>query len=144
MALANEEVLAQNFLVGYLSGDSTLMGLVNGVTLRSSWGTLRDPFVKIDRQDAGDLMVVGLARIWADLTFLVRGIVQWRGSGLPDWTTSGQIADRLDQLLHDHEQTATGIAVHSFREETFTDETVEGGNLYLHAGGIYRLRAMGL
>lgn len=137
----NEEAAAQNYLVTYLSADATLMGLVNGVTLRTSWGTLNAPFVKIDRQDGEDLMVVGLARVWADLSFLVRGIDHWRGSGLPDWTTVQAISDRLDTLLHDHEGGDGTVTVHSFREESFTDETVEGGDLWLHAGGVYRLRA---
>jgi hypothetical protein len=139
----NEEVLAQNFLLAYLGADSTLTGFLNGgIRLRAVEKRMRAPFVKIDRMDAHDLMVIGLARVWADLTFLVRGVVHWVGSGQPDWTVSGQIADRLDVLLHDHEGNAGGVFYHSFREETFTDETDEGGNLYLHAGGIYRLRAM--
>jgi len=137
----NEEVACQNYLLGYLAADTTLMNLVNGVTLRSTWGTLRAPFVKIDRQDAEDVMVVGLARVWADLTFLIRGVDHWTGSGLPDWATVGLIADRLDALLHDHEQVTASLRVHSFREESFTDETVESGDLYLHAGGVYRVRA---
>lgn len=140
----NEEAAAQNYLLNRLASDTTLMGMVNGVTLRTTWGTLRSPFVKIDRQDADDLMVVGLHRVWADLSFLVRGIEHWRGQGLPDWTTVQAIADRLDTLLHDHEGEGSAVSVHSFREESFTDETVEGGDLWLHAGGIYRVRARSL
>jgi hypothetical protein len=142
VATINEEVAAQNFLVNYLTADATLMGMLNGgVFLRSTPTIARDPFVKIDKQDAADLMVIGLARVWADLTFLIRGIVKWTSSGSPDWTTVGAIANRLDQLLHDHESTDGTVTVHSFREETFSDETTEGGNLFLHAGGIYRCRA---
>jgi hypothetical protein len=140
----NEEVSVQNYLLSYLSADATLMTLINGVTLRTTWGTLKAPFVKIDRQDANDLMVVGLNRVWADFTFLIRGIDHWHGTGLPDWTKVGLIADRLDALLHDHEQVTSTLKVHSFREESFTDETVEAGDLWLHAGGIYRVRAQNL
>lgn len=140
----NEEAAAQTYLKTYLSADATLMGLVNGVRLRSTEGRLRAPFVKIDRMDADDLMVVGLARVWADLSFLVRGIVHWTGGGDPDWTTVNAIGDRLDTLLHDHEGANAAVSVHSFREETFTDETIEGGDLFLHCGGIYRLRARAL
>lgn len=140
----NEEVMAQNYLLSYLSADTTLMSTVNGVALRSTWGTLKPPFVKIDRQDADDLMVVSTRRVWANLSFLIRGIVHYEGRGLPDWTTAGTIADRLDTLLHGHEGTTATLQVHCFREESFTDETVETGDLYLHAGGIYRLRARAL
>lgn len=141
----NEEVATQNYLLDYLSSDTTLMGMLEGgVFLRSTPMTARDPFVKIDRQDADDLMAVGLTRVWADLSFLVRGIVKWAGSGSSDWTDVGAIADRIDALLHDHEGTNTVIRVHSFREETFTDETVEGGDLFQHAGGIFRVRAQAI
>lgn len=137
----NEEASAQDYLLTYLAADSTLSGLVSGVRLRSVETTLPAPFVKIDRLDAEDLMVVGLHRVWDNLTFLIRGIVHWRGGGQPDWTDVRAIADRLDTLLHDHEEVTSELEVHSFREESFTDETIEGGDVYLHCGGIYRLRA---
>jgi len=137
----NEEAAAQDYLVTYLSADTTLMSMVDGIWLRSTAQTAAFPVVKIDRQDAEDLMVVGLARVWANLTFLVRGIVHWRGTGHPDWTDVRAIADRLDTLLHDYEGTDGALQLHAFREESFTDETTEGGALYLHAGGIYRVRA---
>lgn len=86
-------------------------------------------------------MVVGLARVWNDLSYLVRGIDHWRGSGVPDWADVSAIADRVDALLHDHEGSDATVSVHVFREESFTDETIEAGDLFLHAGGIYRVRA---
>jgi hypothetical protein len=138
----NEELAAQDRLREYLEADQTLMAtLGSGVYLRTTPGTASFPVVKIDRLDADDVYPIGLARIWADLTFLVRGIVHWRGSGVPDWTDVRAIADRLDALLHDHEETTGGLEIHSFREESYSDETVEGGDLFLHGGGIYRVRA---
>src|SRR3954469_18664105 len=105
--------------------------MVNGVWLRSAPQSSPMPAVKIDRQDGTDLMVVGLSRVWADLSFLVRGITHWRGGGQPDWTEVRAIGDRLDTILHGHEGTNTELEVHAFREESFTDETVEGGDLFL-------------
>jgi hypothetical protein len=137
----NEEAACQDYLVSYLEADSMLSGLVNGVWLRSRPQNAPMPAIKIDRQDADDNMVIGLHRVWADLTFLVRGIVHWRGSGQPDWAEVRAIGDRIDTLLHDHEQTTSELEVHSFREESFTDETIEGGDVFLHVGGIYRVRA---
>lgn len=138
----NEEAAAQQYLLEVLEADTTLMGLLgSGVWLRSVPQSARFPAVKIDRQDAEDLMVVGLNRVWANLTFLVRGIVHWKGSGQPDWTDVRSIGDRIDALLHDHEGSNSEISVHSFREESFTDESVEGGDLFLHVGGVYRVRA---
>ena len=141
----NEEAAAQDYLLSVLSADVALTSLLaagtQGVFLRSVPQSARFPVVKIDRQDADDLMVVGLNRVWADLTFLVRGVTHWTGRGVPDWTTVRAIADRLDTLLHAHTGTTATLEVHSFREESFTDETIEGGDLFLHAGGIYRVRA---
>jgi hypothetical protein len=138
--LANEEVLAQNYLTSYLGADSTLMQLVNSIWLRAVPDDELDPYVKIDRLDADDVYVIRLHRVWADLTFLVRGITRVRERGAEDWTEVGAIADRLDSLLHAHEEVTSVIEMHSFREESFTDETLEDG-LFLHAGGIYRVRA---
>jgi hypothetical protein len=135
-----EEAAAQDYLVSYLGADSTLASMVNGVWTRSVPQSASMPAVKIDRLDASDLMVIGLYRVWDDLTFLVRGTTENVGTP-PDWTDVRAIGDRLDVLLHDHEETTSELQVHSFREESFTDETIEGGKLYLHVGGIYRLRA---
>jgi len=140
----NEEAAAQDYLVNRLEADTNLMGLVNGVWLRSMPGLAPLPAVKIDRMDAADLYVVNLSRVWADLTFLVRGLVKWPSSEAQDWTLARAIADRIDALLHDHEGTDTTLQVHAFREESFTDETIEGGDLFLHAGGVYRVRAHAL
>jgi hypothetical protein len=112
---------------------------VNTFALRSTRQDAPLPYVKIDRLEATDLMAIGLHRVWDDLTFLVRGITQG-----PDWTTVRVIGDRIDELLHDQEDTTATLEVHSFREESFTDETIEGGDYYLHVGGIYRLRARAL
>lgn len=140
-----EEAAAQQYLLNRLSGDATLAGLATGgMWLRSVPERTKMPVVKIDRQDADDLMVVGLARVWADLTFLVRGVSHWRGSGVPSWTEARAIGDRVDTLLHDHEGSDATVNVHSFREEGFTDETLEAGDLFLHVGGIYRVRARSL
>ena len=137
----NEEAAVADYLVDYLEADATLMGMVNGVWLRSTPTDVATPLVKIDRQDASDLMVVNLYRVWADLTFLVRAAVENSERGQPDWSEVREIADRLDALLHKHEANETNLEWHAFREESFTDETIEGGKLYLHAGGIYRVRA---
>ena len=141
----NEEAAAQQYLLDLLEADSTLTGMLgSGVWLRSVPQSARFPAVKIDRMDPDDLMVVGLHRVWANLSFLVRGVVHWTGSGQPNWEDARAIGDQLDALLHDHEGQNTEVAVHSFREESYTDETIESGDLFLHVGGIYRVRARAL
>lgn len=140
----NEEAAAQEYVRALLEADTVLGGQVNGVWLRSVAGSAPFPAIKIDRQEGIDLMVVGLHRVWASMLFLVRGIVHWKGTGQPDWTDVRFIADRIDAVLHDHEGQNAEIQVHAFREEPWTDETIESGDLFLHAGGMYRVRATSL
>ena len=137
----NEEVAAQTYLVDYLSSDSTLMSLVNDIWVRTRPASAPLPAVKIDRQEGVDLNVIGPFRVWADMAFLVRGIVHSRSADpRDDWDQAQAIADRIDTLLQAHEDTTSDLQLHIFREESFSDETIEHG-LFLHAGGIYRLRA---
>lgn len=137
MTTINEEVAAQLALKDYLEADTTLMGMINGVALRSVSSKVPTPFVKIDRQDASDLMVINGSRVWAELTYLVRGIAQG-----PDWATVQAIADQLDTILHRQAVTDAVVGIRDIiRLESFTDETIEAGELYVHAGGIYRLVA---
>jgi hypothetical protein len=143
----NEEVATQTWLQAYLAADATLGGLVNGVWIHSVPKTQPLPVVKIDRQDASDLYVIGLFRVWDDLLFLVRGAVHWVGSGQQDWTGVQAIADRLDVLLHKHSETTQqyGVSVDCFREQSYIDEQpVADGSLILYCGGMYRIRAHAL
>lgn len=137
----NEAIAAGQYLVDLLEADTELGALVNGVWRKSVPQSESFPVVKIDRLDGSDTYPVGLNRVWADMTFLVRGVVHWRGSGQIDYTTVQAIADRIDALLHDHEGADSDVAVHSFREEPFDDETIEAGDVFLHGGGVYRVRA---
>lgn len=143
MVLINEEVAAQTLLKSTLEADSTLMGLVNGVALRSVSERLPTPFVKIDRQDASDLTVVGMARVWSELTYLVRGITSHEQD--PEWELVGAIANRIENVLQEATINGTTATVYCIRRlEPFTDETIESNTLYKHAGGIYEMYAQAL
>ncbi len=137
----NEAGAAGQYLVDYLGEDAPLSALVSGVWRKSVPQSAPFPVVKIDRLSGDDLMVIGLHRVWTDMTFLVRGVVHWKSSGQPDYTDVRAIGDRIDTLLHDHEANTAELEVHSFREEPFDDETIESSDLFLHMGGVYRLRA---
>jgi hypothetical protein len=141
--MINEEAAALDYLVNYLSSDATLMSLANGVWTRSVPASAPTPAIKIDVMERSDVEAIGLIRVWDDLLFLVRATVK-NATGLgeaPDWTDARAIGNRIDVLLHAHEEVTSELQVHSFREESYTDETIEGGDLYLHVGGLYRLRA---
>lgn len=141
----NEEAATQIWLRDYLEADATLSSLVNGVWIRSVPESEPLPVVKIDKLESSDLYTVNLYRIWDDLLFLVRGISHWRGSGQQDWTEAQAIGDRIDVLLHKQSFLTSTLQLHSFREESFTDEQQEpGGGLLFHCGGNYRIRAHAL
>lgn len=140
----NEEAAAQAYLREYLEADTTLMGsLSGGVWTRSVGISERFPIVKIDRDEAEDQLAFGAngpTRVWADITYLIRAVIHWTGSGHPDWTVADELADQLDTLLHGHQAVTADLDMHIFRVETFTDETVEDGDLFLQSGGMYRVR----
>lgn len=141
----NEEAAAQAYLIDYLGSDSTLSNLgVNSVWLSSVPQSESLPVVKIDRQEASDLYGVGLYRVLSTLAFLIRGVVHWQGSGAIDYSEVNAIGDRLDALLHDHEASTSTLQVAIYREESWTAETVENGDVFLHCGGIYRVQAHAL
>lgn len=146
MSVMTEEDALTEWLVDYLSADTTLMAMLNGeIAPEAVWGTNASPFVRVDRLDGNDLSVIGLYRVWVDTTYHIRGVFHWRGSGRPDRTEVNAIGARIDALLHGHEAVTATHRVHGFREEpTPTPATVEGGDLWLQSGGIYRLRVSAL
>lgn len=139
--LINEEVEAQALLKSYLEDDATLMGMVNGIALRTrSARQLRSPFVKIDRQDASDLTTFNMHRVWSELSYLVRGVTTYADD--PEWETVKAIANRIENLLAAATISGSAATVYCVRRlEPFTDETLESDNLYFHAGGIYEMYA---
>lgn len=145
--VATEEDALTDWLIGYLEADTTLTAMLNGdghgntVAPEGKWGTAASPFIRIDRLDANDLWVINLHRVWVDTLWHVRGVLHWRGSGRPDRLEINAIGARIDTLLHDHEATTATHHIHSFREEPTPEPAVTiGGDLWLQAGGLYRLR----
>lgn len=147
MSTITEEDALTDWIVSYLEADVTLTGMLNGDSLGSTvapegkWGTTASPFVRIDRLDGNDLIVIGLHRVWVDTTWHIRGVYHWRGTGRPDRLEINAIGARLDELLHNHEASTATHHIHSFREEpTPTPAITEAGDLWLQSGGIYRMR----
>jgi hypothetical protein len=141
--MTGEDAITE-YLVDYLEADSELSSLTNGpVSPEVIWGTSSGPLVRIDRLDGEDLFAVGLYRVWVDCTVHVRAVQQWRGSGRPDRSEVNAIGARIDVLLHKHEAVSGAFQFHFFREEpTPSPAVVEpGGELWLQAGGVYRVRA---
>lgn len=142
--LLQEDAITE-WLVAYLAADSVLMGYCNGdVTPEVTWDANRAPFVRVDRLEANDLMVIGLYRVWTDCLYHVRGCDHVPAAAqVPDRSTVNAIGARIDTLLHDQEVTSGGFSIHCFREEGEPNpaQTERDGSLWMQSGGLYRLRA---
>jgi hypothetical protein len=139
----NGEDALTDWLVTTLEADATLMGMLNGdIAPEVTWNRNASPFVRIDRLDGEDLMVIGLYRVWVDTQYHVRGVFHWNGEGRPDREDVNAIGARIDELLHDHEAISSGWHFHSFREEPEPNPAVTepNGELWLQSGGLYRIR----
>lgn len=149
MTLVLNEDAALTWLVGTLENDPVLAPLIHGVAPEATWGTLNSPFVRIDRLEANDLMVIGTIRVWTDCLFHVRGVQHWRSGGRPDRSTVEQIGSRIDELLHGIEADDGLVHLHAFREGSTPDPTLidtsgREQRLWLQSGGLYRCRATAL
>lgn len=143
MPIVLEEDILTSYLVGYLEADTELMAMLNGgINAEVFTDTTASPFVRLERLDGNDLMVIGLARVWVDTAWHIWGALHWTGSGQPDRTDVNAIGARLDTLLHDHEAVTAYHHIHGFREEPEPSPlvTTQDGQTWLHSGGVYRLR----
>jgi len=140
-----QEDAITEWLVGYLAADAALMALCDGeVTPEVTWDANAAPFVRVDRLEADDLMVIGLFRVWTDCLYHVRGCDHMPAAAqVPDRTTVNAIGARIDALLHAQETSSGGFSIHSFREEGEPNpaQTERDGSVWLQSGGIYRIRA---
>ena len=163
MSTILQEDAITEWLVGYLAADAALMALCDGeVTPEVTWDANAAPFVRVDRLEADDLMVIGLFRVWTDCLYHVRGCDHMPAAAqVPDRTTVNAIGARIDALLHEMiipsddaaanallvslggSTSSGGFSIHSFREEGEPNpaQTERDGSVWLQSGGIYRIRA---
>lgn len=137
--MANEPTRADRWIYGVLSVDSTILSLVStriyNQTIPS--GAIY-PCIMYQFQYANrDLITVGSTRVWADMVYLVRGIVQGE-----DYNTLENIADRIDVLLHGKasQVVSNGTVVTAVRIAPFKQDYETLSLPYRHLGGLYRLQ----
>ena len=143
MTVVLQEDALQEYIVDYLSADATLMGMCNGeVAPEAIWGTNASPFVRIDRLDGADVLVIGLTRVLVDATYHIRGCEHWRGMGRPDRSSVNAIGARIDVLLHKADGNDGAYRIASWREEPEPNPALveADGELWLQSGGIYRFQ----
>lgn len=132
--LLNELVHTDVWLKDFLETDPDLYDQINGVYSDAFPERVAMPIVRYNLQDQDDLMVIGMNRILTHATYLVRAIT--RG---PEWDQATTIADLIDKRLHQASGGNTTIYVQEVvREEPFLLTTIEAGDMYRHAGGLYR------
>lgn len=133
----NELDRAAQFLAARLGGDATLAGYVGGriyqdlAPATASW-----PVVTFAPLSAPDTSANGATRVLTRILYLIKGIT------LDDLPQAAAIADRLDALLQGASGPAgsDGYVAGVARESGFSyTELAEGGGIYRHLGGQYRV-----
>jgi hypothetical protein len=140
-----ETSAAEQWLYGRLTGDTALTAVVSTRvwnTRRPSGGTF--PAVLFQLQPGGneDLTLLGAVRVWAKMTYLVRGIVEVFDPQGSFEGNSKTIADRIDAVLHGASGTNAGGTVYTcVRLRPFKMAELVGERDFRHLGGIYQIQA---
>jgi len=136
MTLAIESSYAAEWLYDTLTGDATLMALIEGVYEQPAPESSAHPMVVFNLQSDVDTVTGdSLNRIFSNQLWLVRATVEDTS-----YATAKTIADRMDTVLQNANGTADGATIYTCtREETFRLVDVENGKQYRHLGGMYRL-----
>lgn len=130
--------VADEWLYETLSGDVTLMALVEGVYDAVIPQEADLPAIQFQLQSATDTIGVGTARVLSSDVYLVR-VVGRTGS----YAALQTAADRMDTLLHG----VCGVSVDNgtmlccYREGQFKLAEVSDGLQYRHLGGFYRIQS---
>lgn len=133
-----ESLVADEWLYETLTGDATLMALVQGVydSIVPQNVALSATVVLFSFQSSRDAFGVGSHRVMADNAYLVRAVAQ-----TASYATVQAAADRIDALLHriNNQTLNNGQMISAWRESIFKAAEVEQGIHYRHLGGIYRI-----
>jgi hypothetical protein len=129
---------AEGWMTTVLKADPQLAAVVS----TRVYNTLRTgplPCVLFQLQAPGaDFMVLGGARVWTPLVYLVRGVAEQDGYA-GDLAT---IANRIDAVLHRASGShAAGTIFTCVRVRAFQMPEVADGRQFRHLGGLYEIKA---
>jgi hypothetical protein len=134
-----ESARARSWLYQTLANDATLTPLIGRriYSGRAEQGATF-PYVIVQLLSPGnDLIVVGSARIWSDMLWLVKAVNRGTSTAALE-----PIADRIDALLHAKSGTVVGGVVHvAVRERPHELPERTDGVDYVNLGGEYRVKA---
>jgi len=126
------------WLTQRLGGDATLAALApGGVHAEINVAEAAFPYVVFELQKPEDVLTLNARRVMTQAVYLVRAI--GRDCGAADLQAA---ADRIDALLgwYRAEGLLTGGGVRGcYREAPFKLIELEGGVVYPHLGGLYRI-----
>jgi hypothetical protein len=133
------------WLYATLSGDATLLGLINGAnqlvsTLGS--GNVATPYVQWFQSSTRDVLAVGGIRVQVDTLYTVKAVATGAS-----WSVVRPIARRVDFLLNGKDVTVSSPIpgqISCRRESIVQYPEVEQAEQFRHLGGVYRIRANAL
>ena len=137
----NELPTVEQWIFETLTHDPTITSLVgNRVFVDHAPKTAEYPFIKFESLWANDVRGIGAIRIMTKPMYLIRAI---------DHNTSllalKQVADRIDILFHANLGGDVSLGVMaSERINPFTLTEEDGGEVFKHLGGQYRIYAKGV
>ncbi len=133
-----ETNVAEGWMTTLLKADAQLAAIV-GTRVYNTTRKGAVPCVLFQLQAPGaDLMVLGGARVWTPLTYLVRGIAE-QESYEGDLAT---IANRIDAVLHRTSgSNAAGTVFACVRIRAFQMVEQANGREFRHLGGLYEIKA---
>lgn len=136
---------AEAWLYSTLAADSALAAVVGTriYNTRRPTGSAF-PLVIFQHQGGRDLTMLGAVRVWSQLTYLVRGIVEvFDANEQGSFEGSAKtIADRIDAVLHGKSGTnGSGTVYTCVRDQTFQLVETVDGRQFRHLGGIYMIHA---
>lgn len=140
-----EHEVAAAWIEDTLKASTTLTDLIGADGVWESVGPDDQPypFVTYSMQDASDLVVVGLVRVWTDTLWLVRGVTK---AERPT-TKLKQVAAAIDEALITPVggvvTEPSGRTLMCTRERPHRMRSTEQSVAFQYLGGIYRIYSQG-
>lgn len=141
--VGSEGLVASQWINEALAADDVLMAAApGGFWDGPAYEATEYPIIRAGVQSPGVVLRTGagIAEVWSNMLWLIRGITE--GSSYESLDT---IAQRIHADLHG----VTGLAVTGgmiqacVREESFQQESINGGRQFRSLGGIYRIYVSG-
>lgn len=138
---ATETIVAEQFINARLRADAALVSYLadgaDGIFADVLPVQARYPAVQIVYYDGADLVHTGNSHIWADLTYIVRGVAEGAS-----FVPLRDIAKRISAVLDNAEGSVSGGTVFGIaRTQPFRMAEADGERQFRYLGGFFRIFA---